>query len=136
VAGLAVLIGSFLTRESHLQRLKTVVDGMAPGGDAEAVATAAGVVFWGSIGAVLLVILLEAAMLGAVMGRQAWARWALLLLLAAHAVVLLVTAAFLVPDGDAGSYVMLLWGLDVLLAVIGLMFFFMPSANAWLKSGR
>jgi hypothetical protein len=136
VAGLAVLVGSFMTRESHLEHLKTVVEGMAPGGDAEAVTTATGIVFWGSLGAVLLVILLEAAVLGLVMGRRGWARWALLLLLAGHAVVLLVAAAFLVPDGDAGSYVVLLWGLDLLLAVVGLVFFFMPSANAWLKSGH
>lgn len=135
-AGLAVLIGSFMTRESHLQRLKPVVAGMAPGGDPEAVTTATGIVFWGSMGAVLLVILLEAAMLGVVMGRQGWGRWALLLLLAGHVFVLLVAAAFLVPDGDAGSYVVLLWGLDLLLAVVGLMFFLMPSANAWLKSAR
>lgn len=136
VAGLAVLAGSFMTRDSHLERLKAVVEGMAQGGDAEAVTTATAVVFWGSLGAVLLVILLEAAMLGVVMGRRGWARWVLLLLLAGHAVVLLVAAAFLVPDGDAGSYVVLLWGLDLLLAVAGLVFFFMPSANAWLKSGR
>jgi hypothetical protein len=125
-----------MTRDSHLERLKAVVEGMAQGGDAEAVTTATAVVFWGSLGAVLLVILLEAAMLGVVMGRRGWARWVLLLLLAGHAVVLLVAAAFLVPDGDAGSYVVLLWGLDLLLAVAGLVFFFMPSANAWLKSGR
>jgi hypothetical protein len=109
---------------------------MAPGGDAQAVTTAAGVVFWGSLGAVLLVILLEATALGMVMGRHGRARWALLLLLAGHAVLLLVTAAFLVPHGDAGSYVALLWGFDLMTAIAGLVFFFMPSANAWLKSGR
>lgn len=36
VAGLAVVIGSFLTRDSHLERLRTVVAEMAPGGDANA----------------------------------------------------------------------------------------------------
>ncbi|WP_258061911.1 hypothetical protein [Arthrobacter sp. ZGTC412] len=136
VAGFAVLVGSFLTRDWHLERLRTVVDQMAPGGDAEAVTTATNVVFWGSLGAVLLVILLEAAMLGVVMGRQGWARWALLPLLAGHVIVLAVAAAFLVPEGDAGSYVVLLWGLQLLLAFIGLVLFFMPSASAWLKSGR
>jgi hypothetical protein len=135
-AGLAVLAGSFLTRDSHLERLRTVVVQMAPGGDAEAVTTATGIVFWGSLAAVLLVILLEAAMLGVVMGRQGWARWALVPLLAGHVIVLLVAAAFLVPEGDAGSYVVLLWGLQLLLALIGLVLFFVPSANAWLKSGR
>ncbi|MGX1159684.1 hypothetical protein FBY31_1952 [Arthrobacter sp. SLBN-100] len=136
VAGLAVLVGSFLTRESYLQRLKTVVEAMAPGSGAEAVTTATGIVFWGSLVAVLLVILLEAAILVVVMGRHGRARWVLLLLLAGHVFVLLVTAAFLVPDGDAGSYVVLLWGLDLLLAFVGLAFFFMPSASAWLKSGH
>jgi hypothetical protein len=136
MAGLAVLVGSFLTRDSHLERLRAVVEQMAPGGDAEAVTTATGFVFWGSLGGVLLVLLLEAAMLGVVMGRQGWARWALLLLLAGHVIVLLVAAAFLVPEGDAGSYVALLWGLQLLLAFIGLVLFFMPSASAWLKSGR
>jgi hypothetical protein len=135
-AGLAVLVGSFLTRDSHLERLRTVVEQMAPGGDAEAVTTATGIVFWGSLAAVLLVILLEAAMLGVVMGRQGWARWALLPLLAGHVIVLVLASAFLVPEGDAGSYVVLLWGLQLLLALVGLVLFFMPSANAWLKSGR
>ncbi|MFF1252861.1 hypothetical protein ACFVYC_10270 [Pseudarthrobacter sp. NPDC058329] len=136
VAGLAVLAGSFLTRDSHLERLRTVVEQMAPGGDAEAVTAATGIVFWGSGGAVLLVMLLEAAMLGVVMGRQGWARWALLPLLAGHVLVLAVAAVFLVPEGDAGSYVVLLWGLQLLLALLGLVLFFVPSANAWLKSGR
>ena len=136
VAGLAVLVGSFLTRDSHLERLRAVVEQMAPGGDAEAVTTATGVVFWGSLAAVLLVILLEAAMLGVVMARHGWARWALIPLLAGHVVVLLVAAAFLVPDGDAGSYVVLLWGLQLLLSLVGLVLLFIPSASAWLKSRR
>ncbi|ADX74319.1 hypothetical protein Asphe3_32110 [Pseudarthrobacter phenanthrenivorans Sphe3] len=136
VAGLAVLVGSFLTRDSHLERLRTVVQDMAPDGDAEAVTTAAGIVFWGSVGALLLVILLQAAMLGVVMGRQGWARWALVPLLAGQVLVMLVAATFLVPAGDGGSYVVMLWGLQTLLAFIGLVLFFVPASNAWLKSGR
>jgi LPXTG-motif cell wall-anchored protein len=136
MAGIAVLIGSFMTRDSHLERLRSVVQGMAPGGDADAVGTAAIVVFWGSLAAVLAVILLEAAILAVVMGRQAWARWVLFLLLAGHVGVLLVTADFLVPGGDAGTYVVLLWGLDLLLALAGLVFFFTRQANGWLRSGR
>jgi hypothetical protein len=136
LAGLSIVAGSFLTRDAHLERLKTVVQGMASGGDAEAVTTATGIVFWGSLGAVLLVMLLEAAMLGVTMGRHGWGRWALIPLLAAHVLILLVAAAFLVPDGDAGSYVMLLWGIQLLLALVGLVLFFLPAANAWLRSGR
>lgn len=136
VAGLAVLVGSFLTRDGHLERLRSVVEEMAPGGDADAVTTATGIVFWGSGGALLLMILLEAVMLGVVMGRQGWARWALIPLLAGHALVMMVATAFLVPDGDGGSYVLLLWGAELLLALIGLVLFFLPSSGTWLKSSR
>lgn len=136
LAGLGVLVGSFLTRDGHLERLRGVVEQMAPGGDAEAVTTATGIVFWGSIGALLLVMLLEAVMLGVVMGRQGWARWALVPLLVGHALVMLVATAFLVPDGDGGSYVLLLWGAELLLAFVGLVMFFLPASNAWLKSSR
>ena len=136
VAGLAVLVASFLTRDGHLERLRSVVEEMAPGGDAEAVTTATGIVFWGSGGALLLVMLLEAVMLGVVLGRQGWARWALVPLLAGHALVMLVATAFLVPDGEGGSYVMLLWGAELLLALVGLVLFFLPSSGAWLKSSR
>jgi hypothetical protein len=136
VAGLAVLVGSFLTRDSHLERLRTVVQETAPGGDETAITTATAIVFWGSIGALLLVMLLEAAMLGVVVGRQGWARLALVPLLAGHVLVMVVAATFLVPPGDAGSYVAILWGLEILLAFIGLVLFYVPSAAAWLRSGR
>lgn len=75
-------------------------------------------------------------MLGVVLGRQGWARWALIPLLAGHALVMIVAVAFLVPDGDGASYVLLLWGAELLLALAGLVMFFLPSANAWLKSSR
>ncbi|MCT9626095.1 hypothetical protein HWD94_13315 [Pseudarthrobacter equi] len=136
VAGLTVLVGSFLSRDGHLERLRSVVDGMAPGGDAEAVSTASGIVFWGSVGALLLVILLEAALLGAVLARHNWARWALVPLLAVHAVATLLATAFLMPEGDSANYVMLLWGAQLLLTLVGLVLLFLPASNAWLKSRR
>jgi hypothetical protein len=136
LAGLGVLVGSFLTRDGHLERLRGVVEQMAPGGDAEAVTTATGIVFWGSIGALLLAMLLEAVMLGVVLGRQGWARWALVPLLAGHALVMIIATAFLVPEGDSANYVLLLWGAELLLALIGLVMFFLPASGAWLKSSR
>ena len=44
VAGLAVLVGSFLTRDSHLERLRSVVQETAPGGDETAITTATAIV--------------------------------------------------------------------------------------------
>lgn len=136
VAGLAVLVGSFLTRDSHLERLRTVVDQMSPGGGPDAVTTSAAIVFWGSLGALLLVILLEAAALAIFSARRGWSRWLLIPLLAGQVVVMVVAAAFLVPDGDAGSYVVMLWGAQLLLAFFGLVAVFVPSAGRWLKAAR
>ena len=126
VAGLAVLIGSFLTRTSHLERLRTVVDEMAPGGDANAVTTSAAIVFWGSLIGLLVVILLQAAMLAVVSARHGWARWVLILLLAGQGLVTVLATVFLVPEGDAGRNVLLLWGAQLLLTFIGLLARFMP----------
>lgn len=136
LAGLAVLLGSFVARDSNVQRLRAVVADMAPGSDAGSVGTAANIVFWGSIGALLFMIALEAAVLAAVLGRRTWARWALILLLAAHLPVLLLASEFLVPSGAAGSYVVMLWGAGLLLAITGLVLLFLPSAGAWLKRER
>ncbi|MFD2361547.1 MULTISPECIES: hypothetical protein [unclassified Arthrobacter] len=132
VAGLAVLAGSFLTRDSHLRRLHGVVEDMAPGSSAGAVGAAADTVFWGSIAGLLLFILLEAAVLALVMGRRRRARWALVPLLAGHALVLLVASSFLLPEGDAGGHVVLLWAGALVLACVGLVLLFLPSAGAWL----
>lgn len=133
VAGLAVLLGSFVARDSNVQRLRGVVADMAAGSDAESVGTAAEIVFWGSIGALLLVTALEAVFLGAALGRRNWSRWVLLLLLAAHVPVLLLASAFLVPSGAEGSYVVMLWGAGLLLAAAGMVFLFLPAAGTWLK---
>ena len=136
VAGFAVLVGSFLTRDSHLERLRAVVDEMAPGGDADALTAASATVFWGSMGAMLLVILLEAAALAILNGRQGWIRWLMIPLLLAHLGAVVVAEAFLVPAGDAGRYVWLLWGAQILMAFVGLVLLFMPASNAWLGSRR
>lgn len=133
VAGLAVLVGTFFARDSNLERLRAVVGEMAPGGDADAVTTSSAIVFWGSLGALLLVILLEAAAVAAVSARHGWGRWLLIPLLAGHVVATVIAAAFLVPEGDAGSYVVLLWGAQLLLAFVGLVALFMPAAGRWLK---
>ncbi|MDJ0455699.1 hypothetical protein PUN71_000605 [Arthrobacter sp. NQ7] len=133
IAGSAVLLGSYVARDSNLQRLRGVVADMAAGSDAGSVGTAAEIVFWGSIAALLLVTLLEAAVLSMLMGRRIWARWTLVPLLATHVLLLLPASAFLVPGGAAGSYVVMLWAAGVALAFAGLVLLFLPSAGAWLK---
>jgi len=135
-AGLAVVATSFVRRDAHLQRLRTVVDQMSPGGGPDTVAASAAVVFWGSLAAMLLVILLEAAVLWLVMGRHRWARWAMLPLLLGHAAAVWVAGAFLVPYGNSSNYVVLLWGAQLVLAFTGLTLLFRRSSRAWLRPAR
>ena len=79
-------------------------------------------------------ILLEAAALAILNGRQGWVRWLMIPLLLVHVGAVLVAEAFLVPEGDGGSYVWLLWGAQMLMAFVGLVLLFMPASNAWLRS--
>jgi hypothetical protein len=132
----AVLIGSFMARDSHLQRLRGVVEQMVPGGQSSAVSTSVAVVFWGSMGALLLLVLLEAAALAATAARHGRARWLLIPLLAVHVLVMVLTAAFLVPDGVAAGRVVLLWSAEVFLAFCGLVPLFMPATGRWLRARR
>jgi hypothetical protein len=134
VAGLSVLVTSFLSRDAHLQRLRTVVDQMAPGGEADALTISTAIVFWGSLGTMLLVILLEAAALAIVVRRHGWARWVMIPLLPGHVMAAFVAAEFLVPANDAGSYVVMLWGAQLLLAFAGLVLLLLPPSGAWLHA--
>jgi LPXTG-motif cell wall-anchored protein len=83
----------------------------------------------------LLAILLEAAALGLVMRRHRWAPWAMIPLLLGHAGAIRVAAAFLVPSGDSNNYLVLLWGVQLLLGAAGLILLFRPASGAWLRSG-
>ena len=136
LAGLTVLAGSFVARDSNLHRLRAVVADTAARNGMASAGTAAEIVFWGSMGALLLATLLEAVALAAVLARRAWARWVLLTLLASHLPVLLLASVFLVPTGAAGSYVVMLWVAGMALAFGGLVLLVLPPAGAWLRRGR
>ncbi|WP_457963420.1 hypothetical protein M1E17_18565 [Arthrobacter sp. D1-29] len=134
LCGLAVLAAAFFSRDAHLERLRGVVDQMAPGAEADALTTSVAIVFWGSVGTLLLVILLEAMTLGSAMNQRGWARWVMIPLLLGHVGAMLVAGSFLVPANDSGSYVVLLWAAQLLLAFAGLVLLFLPSSAAWFRS--
>ncbi|MET3720723.1 MULTISPECIES: hypothetical protein [unclassified Arthrobacter] len=134
VAGVAVIVGSFLARTSHLERLRAVVDKMAPGGDANAISTSTAIVFWSSLSVLLLLIVLQVVLLAVIFARRGWARWLLFLLLTCQIPAMAVAAAFLVPEGDAGSTVLLLWAAQLVLAFVGLLVLFLPAAGRWFRS--
>ena len=55
-------------------------------------------------------------------------------LLLGHVMAAFLAAEFLVPANDAGSYVVMLWGAQLLLAFAGLVLLLMPPSGTWLHA--
>ncbi|MCT9869075.1 hypothetical protein [Paenarthrobacter aurescens] len=136
VAGIAVVVTGFLGRDSHFERLKAVIGGLVPDGDAQAVEGATAVVFLGSLAMLALVAAMEAVLLAVLFKRRLWARWALAPLVLLHAVVTVITADFVVAPGADGTMATALLAAQFILAAAGLILLFFPSTTAWLLSER
>jgi hypothetical protein len=136
VAGIAVVVISFLARDSHFDRLKGVIAGKLPDGDAPAIEGATGVVFLGSLAMLALVVAMEAVLLAVAFKRRSWARWLLAPMILLHAVVTVITASYVVAPGGDGVLSTVLLAVQYVLAAAGLILLFLPSTTAWLISGR
>jgi hypothetical protein len=136
VAGIAVVATGFLGRDSHFERLKGVIGGMVPDGDADAVEGATAVVFLGSLTMLALVVAMEAILLAVLFKRRIWARWALAPLVLLHAVVTVITADFVVAPGADGALTTALLAAQFILAAAGLILLFLPATTTWLLSER
>lgn len=135
-AGTAVVVTSFLARDSHLDRLQDVIAGKLPDGDAQAIEGATAVVFLGSLAMLALVVAMEAVLLAVAFRRRSWARWLLAPVALLHAVVTVITADFVVAPGGEGILSTVLLAVQYVLAAAGLILLFLPSTTAWLISGR
>ncbi|MFW0772788.1 hypothetical protein ACLRGI_06435 [Paenarthrobacter nitroguajacolicus] len=136
VAGIAVVVTGFLGRDSHFERLKGIIAGMVPDGDAEAVEGATAVVFLGSLTMLVLVVAMETVLLAVLFKRRIWARWALAPLVLLHAVVTVITADFVVAPGADGVLTIVLLAAQFILAAAGLILLFLPPTTKWLLSER
>ncbi|MGO4246739.1 hypothetical protein AB4Y87_05940 [Paenarthrobacter sp. RAF54_2] len=136
IAGIAVVVTSFFARDSHFDRLKGVIAGKLPDGDALAVEGATAVVFLGSLAMLALVVAMEAVLLAVAFKRRSWARWLLAPLILLHAVVTVITADYVVAPGGAGVLSTVLLAVQYVMAAAGLILLFLPSTTAWLLSGR
>lgn len=136
VAGIAVVVTGFLARDSHFERLKGVIAGMVPDGEAEAIEGATAVVFLGSLAMLALVAAMEAVLLAIVFKRRTWARWSLVPLILLHAVVTVITADFVIAPGPDGIPAIVLLAAQYILAAAGLVLLFLPSTTTWLVSER
>jgi hypothetical protein len=133
VVGLAVLAFAFLSRDDQIERLSDVIAEVEPGRAAATLTSAATIVFWSSIGAIAVVVVVEALLLRAVVRRHRWAQWAQLLVLLAHTGVVLLAGSFLAL-GDQGLLIAGLLIVQLLLGVVALIVSVLPGSGAWFRA--
>lgn len=132
VLGGAGVFVAFLSRDPIVDELTERLGRLAPGYDADEVATLVDVVYWSSIAGLGLIITIEAVLLGSLMNRRGGARWLQLIVLVVHAGAVLVGSAFL-AIGDRALLVAALLVAGFLLCIIAWVMCLVPSANRWFR---
>lgn len=136
VAGLMAILIVFLARDDQLTRLGDVLTGMRPNEDPATLDAVAGVVLWGSLGVLVLVIVVEGILLAVMMRRHGAVRWVMLLVLLIQcAVTVLADALVAAPGLDDWGVHVLLFG-QLVLAGAALVVSTLPGAGRWLRAGR
>jgi hypothetical protein len=125
---------AFLNRRAQLDRLREAAAGIGTERDPMTLETVASVAWWGALGAVLVLIGIEALLLAVLLRRRGWPRWVLLALLPVHLAVLAAGGSILAPPG-AQTYFVLLLVAQAVLGAAALAASLFPRANAWFRSG-
>jgi hypothetical protein len=131
-AGCIVIV--YLVRERQLEWLRELVSGMSVDTNPKSLDSVTGLVFWASLGAVSLVILIEVFLVSIVMLARNWARWTLVVVILLHLAVAVLAGAFLIPPSNTGPYVLSLLALEFILALAATVITFFPASAAWIRS--
>ena len=131
LGGAAVFI-AFLSRDAIVEELTERLGRLAPGYDADEVASLVDVVYWSSIAGLGIIITIEAVLLGSLMNRRGGARWLQLLVLVVHAGAALVGSAFL-AIGERALLVAALLVAGFVLGVVAWALCLAPAANRWFR---
>ncbi len=124
----------FIYRADQIDRLKQMITELDATRAAETVNALSLLVFWGALGILALVLVLEAIMLSVMLRGHGAARWALLFLLVLNAgTVLLADAVLLPPDGN-GPYLWLLLIAQFVLAGAAFVCSLLPGASGWFRA--
>lgn len=126
----------FLYRADQLERLRELVTDFDSSLDSETVDAVTLIVFWGGLGALALVLLLEAISLNILLRGHGGARWALIGMLVVHACTLVLADSVLIAPDQAGLYLWILLLAQLVLASTGLVFSFLPGASRWFRAER
>ncbi|MHA7209801.1 hypothetical protein [Arthrobacter sp. MDT1-65] len=132
-AGVAALVIAFLDRETFLANLQDTALSLESGvatEDAEMVATIA---FWGSLGALAVVLLVTGLLVRTLLRGRGWTRWALLAVLVLDAGAVLLVQAFLGTDAAGFQPVPHLAMAHLVLAAVALVVALLPQVSRWLR---
>ena len=135
LAGIAAVVIAFYAAEDQRSALQDVLADLLPDENEGTLERIASVLFWATLVAILVVILVESVLLSRMLGRHGGARWLMLLVLAVHAVVAVFADAFL-SGGDVGLFLRLLLLAQLLLAGVALIVSFLPGTGPWFRSRR
>jgi hypothetical protein len=133
VAGIMVALFAFLSRTNQTERIQDVIHDLDPDRDADTLETAANIVLWGSLGAVIVVLLVELAMLFSMLRGRGWVRFLQLPMLVVHAIVAVVADALIVGEDVDGIFLRALLAAQLLLAIAALCASFLPGTRAWFR---
>jgi hypothetical protein len=136
VAGMGVLLFAFLARNTQIEWLTGVVEDIQPDQDAGTLKNVATFLFWASLVAVSVVVLVEGILVRRMMHRHGAVRWAIFFVLLVHAAVALLADAFLVTTEQEGLYLRILLVAQLLLAVAAFLASLMPGAWGWFRAER
>jgi hypothetical protein len=133
VVGLLAIAFAFLSRNAQFERLRLVIADLEPGQNDSTLDSVTAVIFWGTIGGLAVVILVEALLLRAVLRRHGAVRWVLLVLLVIHAAVAVVADGFVGMD-EEGLVVRIVLSVQLLLAGVALVLALLPRASRWFRA--
>ena len=136
VVGLGAMVFRVLNREdqlAYLRRTAGEVEGSVPQADVDTVALVA---FWGTIGLLVIVFLVQAILIGPLQRGDGWTRWVYLGLLVPNLLGLVLASATLTDDFAGLQLTPLLLVAQMLLAVVALLAALLPASTRWFRDVR
>jgi hypothetical protein len=131
--GLVTVAFTYLSRDGQLDRLRMLSTELRPGQTAETLGSVAALVFWSILGALVLVIIVEALLLGIMMRQRGGARWALLAVLVIHGALWVLADAVLIAHEESELYLRLLLVAQLITACVAWVVSLLPGAAAWFR---
>lgn len=132
--GVVAVAFTYLSRNAQLERLRTLSSDVRPGEAAETLDSVAALVFWSMLGALVLVIVVEALLLAVMMRQRGGARWALLVVLVFHGAAWALADAVLIGPDAPEPYLQLLLMAQLVTACVAWVVSLLPGARAWFRS--